>query len=131
VIAFWIALKPTPATSGTMRFVAPRDFDQPLHDLVHATYAEEKSIEDSYQELQERGILSPPLDLKPGDATIHRGALHSAPPNNGDGIRWAFAVSYVQADVRYTGIIDELVMAGVEGLEAGEPLPDHRFHIIA
>jgi hypothetical protein len=134
-IMVWIALNEVPAERGSMRFVARKDQDPEVKAIVDGM-----EILDSYRALERRGVISPPLNLRPGDATAHRGALHSSPPNATDVPRWGYIVSLFRADARYATHDDwELdgvrhsrwEFDGVEGLEVGQTFPSARFRELA
>jgi hypothetical protein len=113
---FWVALDDIPAERGSMRF---RTGSHTLGELGNLR-EEWKASEDFhggkrrtwkgdlfaeiYPFLDEDCPVSPPLDLKAGDATIHHSlVLHSAPENTTDQPRWAFISAYMPGDALYTG----------------------------
>src|SRR5258705_11203255 len=65
---------------------------------------DEPGLFDGYPGLADRYPLSPPLDLRAGDATAHaQYVIHGAPRNTTSEPRWAYISIYVPADVRYIG----------------------------
>jgi hypothetical protein len=142
----WIALRDVPPERGSLRFLngshkhaIPENPDaaRPLLEQLDAASGEEArrlnglGLEASYEELDAKGVLSPPLDMKAGDVTIHHSnTLHSAPANSTSEARWAYVVSLVPADTCYTGH-KSWVADGVEGLEVGKPMNVPRFPVLA
>jgi Phytanoyl-CoA dioxygenase (PhyH) len=98
----WIALIDIPPERGALRFV-----DRSHHlGLLGSPFedSEEDVLPNLYPQLFTPENISPPLHLKPGDATVHHAlTIHSAPSNTTSTSRWGFAVQYVPADTRYTG----------------------------
>ena len=48
--------------------------------------------------------ISPPLDLRAGDVTVHDAlTVHSAPENETDSIRWVYSITWFPAETLYTG----------------------------
>jgi hypothetical protein len=125
-VQIWIALTDITPELGSLRFIAPKDTDDEVRALI-----KERGVEGSYPELERRGILSPALHMKAGDATVHGSAtLHSAPPNKTDRVRWAYIVSVFPAQTRFTGN-HFWPSEGVEGVTKGEAFPDHRYPVLA
>jgi ectoine hydroxylase-related dioxygenase (phytanoyl-CoA dioxygenase family) len=124
-ILVWLALNDVPPERGMMRFVSPQDITDEVWKIVR-----ENELLESYTILEERGILSPPLHLQPGDATVHSGAtLHSAPENTTDEMRWAYNVSMFPARSTWTGAVS-WPNDGTE-MEIGKTFPDFRFPVLA
>ena len=120
-----VRLESTPEL-GSLRFIAPKDTDDEVRALI-----KERGVEGSYPELERRGILSPALHMKAGDATVHGSAtMHSAPPNKTDRVRWAYIVSVFPAQTKFTGN-HFWPSEGVEGVTKGEAFPDHRYPVLA
>lgn len=121
----WMALDHCSPEQGTMRFVNSSDATEEFHRIV-----QERPLEESFTALEELGIISPPFDMRPGDATVHGSQVyHAAPPNTTDRPRWSYLCSMFRADATWTGR-DHWPLQGVQGLEVGKPFPDHRFRVI-
>jgi ectoine hydroxylase-related dioxygenase (phytanoyl-CoA dioxygenase family) len=95
-LSVWVALCDIPPERASMRFLSGSFREGPL--------GRGDNLLGRYPWLEQTYELSPPLHLRPGDATVH-GALtfHSAPENTTDSPRWPFITFYVPADVLYTG----------------------------
>jgi hypothetical protein len=125
-VQLWIALTDITPELGSLRFIPPKDTDDDVRALI-----KERGVEGSYAELEARGILSPQLRMKAGDATVHGSStLHSAPPNKTNRVRWAYIVSVFPAQTKFTGN-PFWPCEGVEGVTKGEPFPDHRYPVLA
>jgi ectoine hydroxylase-related dioxygenase (phytanoyl-CoA dioxygenase family) len=123
--AFWIALNDCPPERGSMRFLSVSQREGSLG----RTRAQGKSVIDYYPRLLERYDMSPPLDLKAGDATAHNAYVcHGAPANTTDTPRWAFICTYIPGDTLWTGAsnynYDDI------GLEVGKPFDHPRFPVV-
>ncbi len=99
---YWIALSDVTAAQGALRFYSGSHRLGPLglHDDDH------ESVLASYGALMEaEGVrLSEPVELRPGDATIHSSmTIHCAPSNTTDQWRIGYVLAYMPADSRYTG----------------------------
>jgi ectoine hydroxylase-related dioxygenase (phytanoyl-CoA dioxygenase family) len=120
----WIALAEVTPEHGAMRFISPQDATPEVQDAIAG-----RPVEETYPELEQQGILSPPLHLQPGDATVHASrTFHSAPPNRMSTPRWAYFVSVFPAVARYSGT-PYWPMEGVD-VEPGAAFPDHRFPVL-
>ena len=101
-VNFWIALDEVPPERGSMRFYSGSHRAGPL-GLRHVMEGGNEPIDllETYPKLPQKYPLSPPLHLKPGDATAH-GMLtvHSAPANTTDATRSAYRAWYLSSDVR-------------------------------
>ncbi|HVY85583.1 MAG TPA: phytanoyl-CoA dioxygenase family protein [Caulobacterales bacterium] len=124
---YWIALDDVTAEQGALRFYSGSHRLGPLglHDDDHET------VLASYAELMEaEGVrLSDPVELKPGDATIHSSmTIHCAPPNTTERWRVGYVLAYMPADSRYTGA----PYYNVEntGMKMGDVFDHARFPII-
>jgi hypothetical protein len=124
----WIALRDMTPEHGTMRFISP----DKTTDEVRAICKEYASDpEASYPILEKLGVLSPPVSLKAGDATIHAsGTLHSAPPNTSDTPRWGYFISLFPSTSVYSGN-SHWALDQVEGLTPGGPFVEARFPVLA
>jgi ectoine hydroxylase-related dioxygenase (phytanoyl-CoA dioxygenase family) len=122
----WISLGDCPAEKGSMRFLDGSNWSPLLGRYAHRT---DRDLLDDYPGLTERYPVSPPLDLRAGDATLHdANTIHYAPPNETDEPRWAYLVSLIRADICYNGTPQRLC-DGL-GLKVNEPFDHPRFPII-
>jgi ectoine hydroxylase-related dioxygenase (phytanoyl-CoA dioxygenase family) len=101
VAHIWVALIDIPAEMGTMRFLSGSQkqglFGRALHD-------DKGDLTATHPELFDECEMSPPLDLRAGDATVHDAAtVHFAPPNATDAPRWAYLTAFFRADTLFTG----------------------------
>jgi hypothetical protein len=97
-LTIWVALHDMPAEMGVMRFY------NGSHRLgvFGQVFADGIDLRARCRALKEED-LSPPLDLKAGDATAHHSlTVHGAPPNLGHDKRWAYNILYMEASTRYT-----------------------------
>lgn len=124
---YWIALDDVTAEQGALRFYSGSHRLGPLglHDDDH------ESVLASYETLmQTEGVqLSEPIELRPGDATIHSSmTIHCAPSNTTDRWRIGYVLAYMPADSRYTGA-PYYNVAGTN-LQMGDEFRHARFPII-
>jgi hypothetical protein len=97
-LTVWIALHDMAADQGVMRFY------NRSHRLgvFGQVFADGIDLRERCADLDEAD-LSPPLDLRAGDATVHHSlTVHGAPPNRTDRPRWAYNILYMDATARYT-----------------------------
>ncbi|MGW0803225.1 phytanoyl-CoA dioxygenase family protein [Nonomuraea sp. NPDC002799] len=122
MLTVWLALADVPAGMGSLRFyegshrlgVLGRSFTRPGDDQL--------SQHPWLKELE----LSPPLDLKAGDATVHHAlTVHGAPANRHDHPRLSFTVTYFDADALYTGLPYQ--QTDGLGLQVNRPFEHERF----
>lgn len=124
--SLWMALSEVTPDHGSMRFVSPRQAERPE---VRALFRG-RPVAETYADLDRLGALSPPLHLRPGDATIHGAAtFHSAPPNQRATPRWSYVASVFPAHATFSGA-HAWPSNGVAGLTPGEPFPDARFRVL-
>jgi hypothetical protein len=121
-LTIWIALDDVSPEQGSMRFVSRSHREGPLGRGTTDQLEE-------YPGLLDRLELSPPLHLRPGDATCHDGlTVHGAPANTGTSERWSFILDYFPDDVRYNGApykrTDDITLV------AGERFDHERFPIV-
>jgi ectoine hydroxylase-related dioxygenase (phytanoyl-CoA dioxygenase family) len=101
VMTIWVALIDIPAEMGTMRFLSGSRQSGPLGRVVHLAGQDLVTV---HPELLDRYEMSPPLNMKAGDATVHDMlTVHYAPENATDQPRWAWANHWFPADALYTG----------------------------
>jgi hypothetical protein len=126
-LTFWIALDTITADQGAMRFYNGSHKSGPLGKMGLIDGPE---LPDYYPDLGDRFPLSDPIDLAPGDATIHTGlVVHGAPQNSTDRPRWTLIASYHPADTCYTGAPHHIFRADM-GLEVGKPIKHQNFPAI-
>ena len=124
-MTIWTALEDIPAERGSMRFLTGSHREGPLGRTLRGNV----DLITQYPHLLDRYEISPPLDLKAGDATAHSGlVVHSAPANSTDRPRWAYSIGYFPADARYTG--EPFSNTDGIGLTIGEPLEHPRFPVV-
>jgi ectoine hydroxylase-related dioxygenase (phytanoyl-CoA dioxygenase family) len=123
--SFWIALDDVPPERGSMRFLTGSHVEGPLGRTLRLG----SDLTDIYPELKDRYEVSPPVHLRPGDATVHHSLVcHYAPENTTDHPRWAFIASYFPADVLYNGAKNHT--ADPLGLTPEQPFDHPNFPII-
>lgn len=125
MLTVWIALVDIPAAMGSMRFY---DGSHRYGTLGRTFVRDGDDAPNQQPWLAELGT-SPPLDLAPGDATVHDCLMiHGAPANRTDAVRVSYAITYFDADALYTGTpyaqTDEL------GLTVNEPFDHPRFPLV-
>lgn len=102
---FWIAAADITADMGPMSFVDRSHRDGPLGSVLWAwsvpSDPDPKDLVDLFPKLAER--LTPPLEYKAGDATVHHGyTIHCGEvPNTTDRPRLSILADYIPADMRY------------------------------
>jgi ectoine hydroxylase-related dioxygenase (phytanoyl-CoA dioxygenase family) len=102
VLNFWIALVDIPPEMGTMRFLNGSHRIGPMGRVIHRN--DGKDLLDLYPWIAEEFEVSEPLQLKPGDATVHNlMTVHAAPENATTEPRWSYLTSMFPADALYTG----------------------------
>jgi ectoine hydroxylase-related dioxygenase (phytanoyl-CoA dioxygenase family) len=93
-VSFWIALDHVTRDMGGMRFV-DRSQELGMMGLV--------DLYETYPEL-EKMTLTAPVELAPGDATVHTMyTIHGTDANETAAPRWALIVAYIPEDAMYTG----------------------------
>lgn len=124
---YWIALDDVKAEQGALRFYSGSHRLGPLglHDDDH------ESVLASYSSLMEsEGVrLSEPVELQPGDATIHGSmTIHCAPSNVTEKWRIGYVLAYMPADSRYTGA--PYYNVADTGMKMGDEFVHARFPVI-
>lgn len=100
-LMFWMALVPMTAAMGTLRFL---DGSHRLGLFGRFQHVEGGDALETFPAVADRCPISPPLDMRPGDVTVHEALMfHSAGANETDRARWAVAQGYFPADTLYTG----------------------------
>ena len=116
-----------PPERGTMRFV---DGSHRLGVLGKMRDTPEDNVESRYPSVFRKHALSPPLDLKAGDATVHHSlTIHSAPANTTTEARIAFVVQYFAADCLYIPSGD-VTVPEIQELTFGAAFDHPRFPVI-
>lgn len=123
---FWIAMDEIPPERGSMRFYSGShrlgSIGRHLNDPELDALVEYPWIADEFE-------LSPPLDLQPGDATVHmRALLHSAPENETDEPRWVYQGMFIPAETLFTGA-PHSETDGL-GLEPNRPFDHPKFPVV-
>jgi hypothetical protein len=124
-MSFWIALSEVPPKRGGLRFLTGSHREGPLGRTLRGG----TDLVEQYPELVDRYETVGPLHYCPGDASVHSGlTVHSAPPNESDTPRWAYAMTCFPADACYTGA----AFSNTDGLglEVGKPLDHPRFALL-
>jgi ectoine hydroxylase-related dioxygenase (phytanoyl-CoA dioxygenase family) len=123
---YWIALDHVTPAQGSLRFYSRSHRLGPLG----LTGPDHEQVLESYREILDRDCeLSPPLELRPGDATIHSSlTIHLAPSNATERNRIAYILAYMPADSRYTGAPYHNVDG--TGLRMGDRFEHPRFPVV-
>ncbi|MCT9933126.1 phytanoyl-CoA dioxygenase family protein [Planotetraspora sp. A-T 1434] len=100
MLTVWLALVDIPAGMGSLRF-----YDRShLYGSLGRSFARDGDDAISQHPWIADLELSPPLDLKAGDATVHSAlTIHGAAPNAYGTPRLSFAWTYFDAGTLYTG----------------------------
>jgi hypothetical protein len=126
-LTFWIAIGDIPPERGAMRFLQGSQQAGPLGKMGLTT---EVDLVGYYPDLPKRYPISPPIHLRPGDATVHNGlVVHGAPENSTDQPRWALICSYHPGDTCYTGAPHHIFRPDI-GLEVGKPIKHELFRVV-
>ena len=126
MIMLWVALAPVTPNMGSLRFI---ERGHRLGELGRFSHVETEDMVQHFPGLAEHCGISPPLELGPGDATVHDGLTpHSAGPNLTDRIRWGLSMTYFPADALYTGA-SHRSFDGL-GLVVNEPFEHPNFPIM-
>jgi Phytanoyl-CoA dioxygenase (PhyH) len=100
-VNFWVALNEIPPERGSMRFYSRSNREGVLGAVMHEGGFFGDILE-LYPQVRARCPVSPPLHLRPGDATAHGPlTVHEAPTNTTDVPRWAMIGLYFAQDARY------------------------------
>jgi ectoine hydroxylase-related dioxygenase (phytanoyl-CoA dioxygenase family) len=126
MLTVWLALADVPADMGSLRFYTGSH----LHGTLGRSFTREGDDALTQQPWLHGLEMSPPLDLKAGDATVHSSlVVHGAPANQRDLPRLSFTATYFDADALYTGSrygqTDDL------GLEVNRPFDHPMFPVVA
>jgi ectoine hydroxylase-related dioxygenase (phytanoyl-CoA dioxygenase family) len=100
MLTFWLALADVPADMGSLRFYNGSH----LYGTLGRSFVRNGDDALSSHPWLSSLPMSPPLDLAPGDATVHSSlVIHGAPENRRDTPRLSFTATYFDADTLYTG----------------------------
>ncbi|MFI6909559.1 phytanoyl-CoA dioxygenase family protein [Nonomuraea sp. NPDC050394] len=100
MLTIWLALADVPADMGALRFYTGSH----RHGLLGRSFVGAGDDQLSQHPWLKELELSPPLDLKAGDATVHHAlTVHGAPANRRESARLSFTATYFDADALYTG----------------------------
>jgi len=123
----WVALDEVTPDRGALQFLSGSFREGPLGNEI--SDGEGKSPLEVFSRQLAKYEMSPPLHLKPGDATVHNAnTVHGAPQNTTDKPRWAYILAYFPADTRYTGATNHNF--NDIGLEPLQVIRHERFPII-
>lgn len=126
MLTVWLALADVPADMGGLRFYTASH----RHGTLGRSFTRDGDDQLTQHPWLKELELSPPLDLRAGDATVHHSlTVHGAGANRGDTPRLSFTVTYFDADALYTGApykqTDDL------GLRVNAPFEHPRFPVVA
>lgn len=122
MLTVWLALVDVPADMGSLRFYNRSH----RHGVLGRSFTRQGDDQLSQHPWLKELELSPPLDLKAGDATVHHAlTVHGAPANHRDTPRLSFTVTYFDADALYTGT--PYKQTDGLGLRVNEPFDHPRF----
>jgi len=122
---FWFALEQLAANMGTIQcYTGSQIFGLLGRSLLRPG----DSVRNRAPWLQEL-TLSPACDMNPGDVTVFHGlTVHGTAANLSNRSRWAYSVSYFDADTLYTGA-PYYTTDGL-GLKVNEPFEHPRFPVV-
>jgi hypothetical protein len=127
-LGIWAALVDCPSEKGSMRFLNGTHRAGLFGRFSNRT--DGVSLIDENPWLLDEYEISPPLDLQPGDVTVHDFAvIHYAPANITASPRWVYLSQWAPAAALYTGAPNHRTVD--LGLEIDKPLLHERFPVIA
>jgi hypothetical protein len=122
-VRFWVALNHVPPEKGSMRFIDRGHRIGPIGNDHMFREDGDKVLLERYPEMEELGVAGP-VDLQPGDATVHSMfTIHGAGINQTTDPRFGFILTYFSDDTRYTASSDStalLAKAEAAGLKRGD-----------
>lgn len=125
MVNIWIAVVDLPPARGAMRFLTGSHHAGPLG----RTLLNKDDVVEQNPWLLEEYPLSEPLEMRPGDATVHGDlTIHGGPANMSDAMRWAYLVNLFNAQARYSG--GPSYGEPVEGLEINGLYDTPRYPIV-
>lgn len=127
VITIWSPLVDCSARMGTMRFLEGSHRAGMLGRYLNRR--DGVSLVDENPWVLDEFAISPPLDLKAGDATVHNLAIiHFAPANRTSDPRWVYSTQWLPPATRFTGAPNHRT-DGL-GLAIDAPLDHPRFPVL-
>jgi ectoine hydroxylase-related dioxygenase (phytanoyl-CoA dioxygenase family) len=130
-LTLWIPLVDCPSERGTLRFLTGSHRAGPLGRFGRRAdgVARGRDLVDTYPEVTHAYPQSPALDLAVGDATAHDIlTVHSAPPNEIDGTRWVYSITWFPAETLYTGAYS--YHSNGLGMTVDAEFDDNRFPVV-
>lgn len=125
MLTVWLALADVPADMGALRFYNRSH----LHGTLGRSFVRESDDALSQHPWLTDLELSPPLDLRTGDATVHSSlVVHGAPANRRDLPRLSFTATYFDAEALYTG--SPYGQTDGLGLEVNKPFDHPLFPVV-
>jgi ectoine hydroxylase-related dioxygenase (phytanoyl-CoA dioxygenase family) len=122
-VRFWIALDHVTPQMGGIRFLDRAHRIGPIGNEHLFGADPSRVLLNKFPELAELDEAGP-FEMQPGDATVHSMfTVHGAPLNTTSTPRWAFILSYMSDDTRYTASSDAaalLAKAEAAGLKRGD-----------
>jgi ectoine hydroxylase-related dioxygenase (phytanoyl-CoA dioxygenase family) len=126
MLTIWLALVDVPADMGSLRFYTGSH----RYGILGRSFTREGDDQITQHPWLKELELSPPLDLKAGDATVHHAlTVHGAPANRRDTPRLSFTVTYFDADALYTGM--PYTQTDGLGLGLNQPFDHPKFPVVA
>jgi len=124
----WLALVDVPAERGSLRFVEGSHSWGPLGRIIGRPDGKDQ-VDLLPEFLREKVKISPPLDLQPGDVTVHNElTIHSAAVNTTNEARWAYTITAFPADTLFTGSANRRT-DGL-GLKVNQPYDHPNFPVL-
>lgn len=103
-VNFWMALDEIPVERGALRFRSG-SHRLGLLGLPVGGPKGNRTMESMYPRLDQWCPISDPMDLQPGDATVHHAlTIHGSSENTTDKPRWAYDFIYIPPDTCWNGM---------------------------
>lgn len=127
VLTIWVPLVDCPPEKGSLRFLSGSHRAGLLGRYLNRR--DEVQLIDEHPWILDEYEMSPPLHMRPGDATVHNLAItHYAPPNTTETSRWVYSTQWLPHRTRYTGAPNHRT-EGL-GLRIDQPFEHPRFPLI-